>query len=202
MLDALSFRAVADDLKVTRTAPIYYFGSREGLLAAIAEQGFCELASRLRQQREAGDGSERTLKRLGLTYAAYAFQNAELYRVMHASDLWRAAIVRVPNKKRSDQEAAAKAKVWIEKAAGSRDAAFEEFVIAIRNAEAAGHLQREAPEDVAHLVTAIIDGFLFHHVQEHEATDLTTEALLKYVQKLLDLGLSGLCVSIGSREEV
>jgi len=86
-VEALSFSMVADDLKVTRTAPLYYFGSRLGLLAAIAEYGFREVLAKLQQQREAGGGSDRPAKHLALSYAEYALENPELYRAMHASDL-------------------------------------------------------------------------------------------------------------------
>lgn len=123
-LSALSFSTVADGLKLTRTAPIYYFGSRDGLLAAIAEYGFHELTSQLRQQREAGDGSERTVKQLALTYANYAFQPPELYRAMHASDLWKAATTDARNQKRTDAGAASKAETWVRRATASRDATF------------------------------------------------------------------------------
>src|SRR5213596_1399865 len=49
-LQALSFTTLARDLKLTRTAPLHYFGSAIGLLAAIADKGFEELTVRLREE--------------------------------------------------------------------------------------------------------------------------------------------------------
>jgi AcrR family transcriptional regulator len=195
-LNALSFSAVADDLKVTRTVPLYYFGSREGLLAAIAEYGFLELTFRLRRERESGDGSEGAIKQLGLTYADYALENAGLYRTMHAPDLWEAVTSHLYSQKHRDEAAAAKARAWIEKAISSRFAAFQEFMVAVKDAEAAGHLRKKPIGQIAHLVMAIVDGFLFHHFQEHVGTDWPTEARLAYLEGLLDCALSGLCVSL------
>ena len=49
-LDALNFRSLGarPELDITGTAPLYYFGSKVGLLGAVAEQGFGEVAARLR----------------------------------------------------------------------------------------------------------------------------------------------------------
>jgi AcrR family transcriptional regulator len=198
-LTALSFSAVADDVEVTRTAPLYYFGSRDGLLAAIAEYSFDELMNRLREQRAAGDESERTVKKLASTYADYAFRNPELYRVMHASDLWQAATV-MHTPKRMTEASASKAEMWIQRAVRARNTGFREFISAIKAAQAAGRLRKEeSPWDVAHVVTAIVDGFLFHYFQEYVARNLTLKARLAYVDKLLDLAFGGLFVSSGKR---
>ena len=39
----LSFQTLAESLDIARTAPLYYFGSKVGLLAAIAQHAFAEL---------------------------------------------------------------------------------------------------------------------------------------------------------------
>lgn len=199
-LRALSFTTVADDLKLTRTAPIYYFGSRDGLLAAIAEHGFNELTSQLRKRREGGDGSERTVKQLAVTYAGYAFQHPELYRAMHASDLWKAATTDARKQTRTNEGAASKTETWIQRATHSRDSAFVEFLIAIHHAQFTGYLRKHPTGEIAHLVTSIVDGFLFHYFQAQVAIDLTSTARLAFLERLLDQALVGVCASRQSEQ--
>src|SRR5688500_15175281 len=52
----LSLRSLAADLGVSHTAPRHHFGSREGVLSAVAAEGFTLLAADLRAVREAGGG--------------------------------------------------------------------------------------------------------------------------------------------------
>ena len=47
-----SLRSLAADLGVSHTAPRHHFGSREGVLNALATQGYDWLADRLRRARE------------------------------------------------------------------------------------------------------------------------------------------------------
>ena len=69
----------------------------------------------------------------------------------------------------------------------------------IHQAQTTGCLQKKPPGEIAHLVTSIIDGFLFHYFQEQVATDLTLADRLAFVERLLDLAFVGLCAS-SSRE--
>jgi hypothetical protein len=52
-LEGLNWRSLGarPELDVTGTAPLYYFGSKVGLLGAVAEQGLNELMDRLRNVR-------------------------------------------------------------------------------------------------------------------------------------------------------
>ena len=199
-LSALSFSTLANHrtLRVTRTAPLHYFGSTVGLLAAIAAWGFDQLRDQLSKVRRSGDASERTVKALGLSYAAYAFQHEHLHRAMHAADLWQAVTAHQSSQKRAAKTASAKAQGWVQKAIASRDAAFTEFVIAVRDAQKAGRLRNDVSEqtdDAANFITAIVDGFLFQHFEERVTENCTPEGRLQKLERFLDLALDGLCVS-------
>jgi hypothetical protein len=199
-LGALSFTTLANHrtLRVTRTAPLHYFGSTVGLLAAIAACGFDELRNHLSEVRTSGDASERTVKALGLSYAAYALQHEHMHRAMHAADLWRAATAHQASQKRATKTAFTKAQSWVEKAVASRDATFAEFVIAVRDAQKAGRLRSDVGErtdDAANFITAIVDGFLFQQFEERVTENCTPEERMRKLERFLDLALGGLCVS-------
>jgi AcrR family transcriptional regulator len=183
---------------VTRTAPLHYFGSTIGLLAAIATRGFDELRDQLSGVRKAGDASERTVKALGLAYAAYAFQNEHLYRAMHAADLWRAVTASQSSQKRGNKTPSPKAQNWIERAVASRDATFAEFVIAVTEAQEAGRLRNgvgNRTADPANFITAVVDGFLFQHFEERVTENCSPEERLQKLEHFLDLAIAGLRVS-------
>lgn len=78
----LTLRAVANAAQVSRTAPYRHFKNKEAILAAVAEEGFEELACELSAiaQRE-----EEPLERIilqGSAYVALARENPERFEVM------------------------------------------------------------------------------------------------------------------------
>src|SRR5262245_24935967 len=68
----LNFRTLAEGLHLTRTAPLYYFGTTVGLIAAVAGYGFDDLATRLRRIRDSGEASEQLLRDFAIAYAEFA----------------------------------------------------------------------------------------------------------------------------------
>ncbi|GHC77575.1 TetR family transcriptional regulator [Nocardiopsis terrae] len=80
---AFSLRSLAADLGVSHTAPRYHFGSREGVLNALATEGFTELARRLRANREAGGGFLES----GVEYVRFATDHPAHFQVMFAPTL-------------------------------------------------------------------------------------------------------------------
>src|SRR5260370_8363924 len=56
---ALTLRAAARRAGVSHSAPYRHFADKEALLAAIAEEGFTQLAQRLEQARGSADRSAR-----------------------------------------------------------------------------------------------------------------------------------------------
>jgi AcrR family transcriptional regulator len=76
--DALSLRALAADLGVSHTAPRHHFASRQGLLTAIAVDGFVELRARLEQARDRGG----SFLDVGVGYVEFALDRPAHFSVM------------------------------------------------------------------------------------------------------------------------
>ena len=81
-VDALSLRAIAKDLGVSHTAFRRHFGSREGVLNALAVQGNQLLAEVLRNAQRTG-----TFLDVGLAYVRFALAHPGHFTVMFRSDL-------------------------------------------------------------------------------------------------------------------
>ncbi|GAA1428087.1 TetR/AcrR family transcriptional regulator [Microlunatus lacustris] len=79
----LSLRSLAADLGVSHTAPRHHFGSREGVLNALAAQGFNWLADRLAAVREDGGG----FLDLGVAYVEFAVEHPAHFQVMFTPSL-------------------------------------------------------------------------------------------------------------------
>jgi AcrR family transcriptional regulator len=77
---ALSLREVARRLGVSHNAPFKHFASREALLAAMAEQGFEDLAERLAGAM-VGDPHEAMTGR-ALAYVTFALERPAVFRLM------------------------------------------------------------------------------------------------------------------------
>lgn len=82
-VQALSLRSLAADLGVSHTAPRHHFGSREGVLKAIATQGFHLLAERLVSVRESGQGFIES----GVAYVEFAVEHPAHFHVMFSAAL-------------------------------------------------------------------------------------------------------------------
>ncbi len=80
--DSFSLRSLAADLGVSHTAPRHHFGSREGVLTAVAAQGFDLLADRLHAARTAG-----SLLDAGVAYVAFAREHPGHFAVMFTPTL-------------------------------------------------------------------------------------------------------------------
>jgi AcrR family transcriptional regulator len=76
--DALSLRALAADLGVSHTAPRHHFSSRQGLLTAVAVEGFVELRQRLELIREQGG----SFLDVGVGYVSFALDRPAHFSVM------------------------------------------------------------------------------------------------------------------------
>ena len=78
--EALSLRALAADLGVSHTAPRHHFVSRQGLLTAIAAEGFRELATRMNRVRDHGG----SFLDVGVVYVEFALDRPAHFAVMFA----------------------------------------------------------------------------------------------------------------------
>lgn len=79
--DAVTMRRVADIVKITPMAIYRHFEAREGLLAAVANAGFEELAARISGKAFSGSASER-LAKMAEIYLDHALSNPRLFELM------------------------------------------------------------------------------------------------------------------------
>jgi AcrR family transcriptional regulator len=87
--DALSLRAVAREAGVSPAAPYHHFKDKNELLAAVADQGFADLAEDLRKTLDATPVAADRISAMGGTYVAFAVRRRPLYRVMIATSRTR-----------------------------------------------------------------------------------------------------------------
>ena len=79
-LDALTVRRVADEVGTTTRAVYSLFGSKEGLLVALASHAFDILLRKLTGQRLTGD-PRADLAKAGLAFRAFALEHPALFRL-------------------------------------------------------------------------------------------------------------------------
>ena len=79
--DAVTMRRVANAVGITPMAVYRHYPNRAGLLNALANAGFDELAARLAEVRFAGDIEKRLAKILNI-YLEHALQNPRLFELM------------------------------------------------------------------------------------------------------------------------
>src|SRR5262245_13922688 len=73
---ALTLRAIAGRTGVTAAAPYRHFTSKDALLAAVAEEGFRMLSTRLRERMAAfADDPLRLYQECDLAYVLFALEN-------------------------------------------------------------------------------------------------------------------------------
>lgn len=76
-----SSRDIAKALNVSHGAPSKHFGSKEALMAAIAEEGFRAL-NRVLKESIIPDDPNRTFYNMGQAYLSFALKHPDHYRVM------------------------------------------------------------------------------------------------------------------------
>jgi AcrR family transcriptional regulator len=85
-VQALTLRAAARRAGVSHNAPYRHFADKEALLAAIAEEGFDELANRLEEARaRTRPSAQAQLAETGWTYVQFALTHPDHLRVMFGS---------------------------------------------------------------------------------------------------------------------
>ncbi len=84
---ALSLREVARAANVSHQAPYHHFPSRQHLLAALAAEGFNELAARLDTVQRGAATLESMGQATGVAYVVFAAQNPERFRLMFGGEI-------------------------------------------------------------------------------------------------------------------
>jgi AcrR family transcriptional regulator len=84
----LSWREVARRADVSHSAAYRHFENKEGLLAAVAEHGFRELAERMRSEAAASPGgAAHHLEAMAIAYVEFAGEKPSHFRVMFGRDV-------------------------------------------------------------------------------------------------------------------
>lgn len=193
-LAGLSFRAVAQDLGLSHSAPLHHFGTIAGLLGAVASQAFDELSRDLQAARGPEPPSMKTLVELARTFAGFSLKNPNLYQAIHSADLWAAAAGEynpIQGKNSPRKAAHERAERWVTEAIESRDLAFTAFIEAsdglLRTGQIKGDLD---PAQIARLVTVLVDGYVFQYLNE-KVDDVPEDVAVEYVGQLVSLALRG-----------
>ncbi|HEX3943489.1 MAG TPA: TetR/AcrR family transcriptional regulator [Rhizomicrobium sp.] len=79
--DAVTMRRVAEIVKITPMAIYRHYKAREGLLAALADDGFEDLAARIARKRFPGTAAER-LTKMAEIFLDHALQHPRLFELM------------------------------------------------------------------------------------------------------------------------
>jgi AcrR family transcriptional regulator len=86
-IEAFSLRSVAKRAGVSHAAPAHHFGDVNGLLTALAAEGFRQfLAAQRRREAQAGPAPEDQLVAAGLGYVAFARDRPALFRLIFNSE--------------------------------------------------------------------------------------------------------------------
>jgi hypothetical protein len=191
-LEALSLRTLSElpNLDVTRSAPLHYFGSTLGLLAAIAAHGLDEVMACLREHRARAGADDVT--GLAVAYGKFGLQNPGLYRAMHQAVLWKSVGQSGLRRGAATERAVAKAWPWIERAIAARAAAFQEVVLAVQAGQRAGTLVLEPAEMLARHLAQLVDGFLFQSLEEQVGAERPLAEQLDDLRSHMDLAMTGL----------
>jgi len=86
-LGALSMREVARRAGVSHQAPYHHFGDREGIMVAIADEGFQGLRAAMEQAIAASADPVRRLHAIGVAYVTFALRHPSHFKVMFRSEL-------------------------------------------------------------------------------------------------------------------
>ena len=84
---ALTLREVARKAGVSHNAPYHHFRDRGSLLAALAEEGFAELAREMAEARAKAPDARTRLEACGLAYVRFALRSPARFKLMFRPEL-------------------------------------------------------------------------------------------------------------------
>lgn len=169
-VDALTLRAVAQTLGVSRTALYRHFTDKSALLAAVAGEGFATLRTALSRAWEDAGHGRRGFEAMGVAYVMFAVRHPSYYRVMFGGYL---------------ESAVADSQLATEGAA-----AFQVLVDAIVEQQRDGLVRKDDPLQLALFIWALVHGVAMLAIDgqlKHREVD--TEALARYAIERLQTGI-------------
>lgn len=169
-LDALTLRAVGDELGVSRSALYRHFADKSALLTAVAAEGFRSLRLDLLAAWEQGGKGDAGFEAMGEAYVRFAVANPWHYRVMFGGGF---------ELDTSDAELGAEG-------AG----AFQALVDALLEQQARGLARRDDAQTQANFVWAQVHGIAMLAIDgnlEHQGANVA--ALTRYAVERLRTGI-------------
>ncbi|MEO8184913.1 MAG: TetR/AcrR family transcriptional regulator [Deltaproteobacteria bacterium] len=168
-VEALTLRAVGDELGVSRSALYRHFADKAALLATVAHEGFRMLRLELEAAWERSGRGLPGFTAMGEAYVRFAIAHPAHYRLMFGSGFDRSAAA--PELREE----------------GSR--AFGVLVNAITQ-QRPGTLQPDDPERLAHFIWALVHGISMLAIDGalREGTDV--EALTRYAIERMRTGIA------------
>lgn len=135
--EAVTMRALATRLGVSRTAAYRHFENKEALLVAVAAEGFERLAAALHTAGEGREGRDR-VESMGQAYVRFALTNPAHYRLMYG------------------REALSRREIPALQA--SADQAYDELVALIEAEQQSGLLRAGDARQLAYVAWALVHG--------------------------------------------
>ncbi len=169
--DALTLRALAEAVGVSRTAPYRHFKDKAELLVAVAAEGFERLRAALRAVNASGAAGLAPFEAMGVAYVRFAVENPAHYRLMYG------------------REALARREVPALQT--TADAAYYELVALITAGQASGALRTGDPEALAYVAWATVHGLASLLVDGQMEQPDDVEALARLTARTLLEGLAG-----------
>jgi len=175
--DALTLRAVGDELGVSRTALYRHFADKSALLTAVAAEGFRMLRVDLASAWEAGGLNLAALVAMGEAYVRFALNNPWHYRVMFGSGFELVS---------SDPELGEEGK-----------GAFQALALALGQLQAQGLVRNDDGQTQANFVWSVVHGVAMLAIDgnlQHQGMDAS--ALTRYSVDRLLTGIVARCDAV------
>jgi AcrR family transcriptional regulator len=170
-LDALTLRAVGQELGVSRSALYRHFADKSALLTAVAGEGFRMLRSALLAAWESGGKRTPGFEAMGEAYVRFAVENPWHYRVMFGGGFELDA---------SDPELS-------DEGAG----AFRALLDALVEMQGQGLVQLDDPATQARFVWAVVHGVAMLAIDGNwKRQGADTQALTRYAVERLRTGIA------------
>jgi AcrR family transcriptional regulator len=169
--NALTLRAVGDELGVSRTALYRHFADKSALLTAVAAEGFRMFRLDLLAAWEGGGKGAAGFLAMGDAYIRFAMNNPWHYRVMFGGGF---------ELDESDPELK-----------GEGDGAFQALVDALVELQSSGLVRKDEPHQQAQLIWALVHGIAMLAIDgtlEHRGADAL--ALTRYAFERLRTGIA------------